>query len=417
MPADPAARRRNTPSWRHVPAPDPALEVVVVVPVRDEATRLAGALRALVRQRDALGRPLDPRRYEVLVLANNCEDASADVARAFAERYPSHRIHVAEVRFPPALAHVGQARACLMAEARRRLRRVQRGGRLGVIASTDADSAVAPDWLAETLAAIEAGAHAVGGRIVVDPALDDEGRPGGPAPETLARLARIARSDERWRLLGSRLEHLLDPQPHDVWPRHHQHFGASLALTTEAYDLAGGVPAVPFLEDEALVRAMRRRDLRVRHSPRVRIRTSSRLHGRVAVGLSQQRREWAHLGEAGIEPLVPHPLEEAELLTIRARLRRAWLAARPDGDAGDAAAREALIARTVAWIAARRAVSAGELDERLRGAATFGALWEDIEARRSRRTHRRHVPLDDAIDGMRRLVAHHEARRRSRSRR
>ena len=46
------------------------------------------------------------------------------------------------------------------------------GERDGVILTTDADSQVAPNWIAENLAAFEAGAEAVLGRID----LDDEGK-------------------------------------------------------------------------------------------------------------------------------------------------------------------------------------------------------------------------------------------------
>ena len=38
---------------------------------------------------------------------------------------------------------------------------------------------------------------------------------------------------------------LLDSVFHDPWPRHYQHFGASLAVTADAYRRAGGLPPVP----------------------------------------------------------------------------------------------------------------------------------------------------------------------------
>ena len=45
---------------------------------------------------------------------------------------------------------------------------VEGGERDGVILTTDADSQVAPNWIAENLAAFEAGAEAVLGRIDLD---------------------------------------------------------------------------------------------------------------------------------------------------------------------------------------------------------------------------------------------------------
>ena len=78
MPLLPARRR---PDWSGLPAPNRALRVTVVMPVRDEARRLPGALRALAGQRELDGARLDPARFEVIVLANNCSDASAQVVR------------------------------------------------------------------------------------------------------------------------------------------------------------------------------------------------------------------------------------------------------------------------------------------------------------------------------------------------
>ena len=71
------ARRRRRPDWKRLPPPHPSLELSVVMPVRDEARRLPAALRALASQRDADGTPFDPRRFEIIVLANNCSDAEA----------------------------------------------------------------------------------------------------------------------------------------------------------------------------------------------------------------------------------------------------------------------------------------------------------------------------------------------------
>lgn len=85
----------------------------------------------------------------------------------------------------------------------------------------------------------------------------------------LLPLRRIQLRDAAYRQLCVCLEDLLDPTPADPWPRHHQHFGASLALTTRACRRVGGLPEVRFLEDKALCQALRRHDLVLRHSPGV----------------------------------------------------------------------------------------------------------------------------------------------------
>jgi glycosyltransferase involved in cell wall biosynthesis len=69
-------------------------EVCVVVPVRNERAVMASTLQALARQTDFDGRPVDPRRYEIIVLANNCRDDSAAVARSVGRAHPDVRLHI-----------------------------------------------------------------------------------------------------------------------------------------------------------------------------------------------------------------------------------------------------------------------------------------------------------------------------------
>ena len=53
-----------------LPAPDPHLEAVVVVPARDEAERIGACLRALAEQRG-----VSEDAYEVVVVLDGCRDA------------------------------------------------------------------------------------------------------------------------------------------------------------------------------------------------------------------------------------------------------------------------------------------------------------------------------------------------------
>ena len=100
------------------------------------------------------------------MLANNCTDDSAEICRAFARQHPNLALQVAEVTLPTAQATVGHARRLLMEEPPRVGLPWAAGAR--VIASTDGDTRVAPDWLAATRAVVGDGADAVAGRILLD---------------------------------------------------------------------------------------------------------------------------------------------------------------------------------------------------------------------------------------------------------
>ncbi|MFN8540418.1 MAG: glycosyltransferase family A protein [Thermomicrobiales bacterium] len=212
--------------------PLPECEATVIIPARDEADRIGTTLRALAEQRDLDGRPLDRWRYEVIVLANNCDDGTAGVVRRFAQAERMPTLHVSELLLPPDLANVGTARRLLMDEACQRLLGNHRPR--GVIASLDADTRPAPTWLAATLREIARGADAVGRRIITDPG----------ERATLPHGARLRHlRDVAFRMLLAEVEALLDPVAHDPWPRHFQHFGASMAVTAATYRRAGEAAA------------------------------------------------------------------------------------------------------------------------------------------------------------------------------
>ncbi len=339
---------------RQLPPPRPALRACVIIPARNEAAALPAALAALAAQTDLAGRPLPPDSFEVIVLANNCTDGTAAVVRHFAGQHPAWALHVASLRLAAPDAHVGQARRLLMDEACQRLLGLGRFS--GLIASTDADTRVAPDWLAATQAEIAAGADAVGGRILVEPET-----PAGPAAGCLVR--RLQLRDAAYHLLCARLEAWLDPQAADPWPRHHQHFGASLALTARAYRRVGGLPVVRYLEDEALCQQLHRHDLRLRHSPHVVVHTSSRRCGRVEVGLSWQLREWAAHSATHREPLVACPKHLAARWLARRQLRGWWEHTKPFGVPEQG-------------IAAALGLPIKLLTRQVLASCTFGRLWD-----------------------------------------
>ena len=246
------------------------------------------------------------------MLANNCDDDTADVVRRYAAMYSDMQLRVREETFPPQQANIGNARRTLFDDA---CERFEREGVDGIVASTDADTCVAPDWIAQTQAEFAFGAQAVGGRIVLSPAgLHSLG------PSLRAMHLR----DTGYRILLANLEALVDPQPFDPYPRHHQHFGASLAVRVSTYRRAGGIPAVVTLEDMAFYNLLLGIDARVRHSPRVRVMTSARRDGRVAMGLSTQLVEWSKAAAEGMPRIEESATRSLTRMKLVRERRCAW---------------------------------------------------------------------------------------------
>jgi glycosyltransferase involved in cell wall biosynthesis len=278
-----------------VAAPSPNCRVTVVIPARDEAAGVGRTIEALCNQRDLDGSRLPAERFDVLVYANNCLDATAAMARAAAARHPKHAVHVVEESLPPNVAHIGTARRAAMNAASARFKAA--GITDAVLAATDADSVPSPTWLAWTLREMKP-VDVVTGRIVVDP---NEWRSLSPSTRTMLR------EEDAYHLTIAHLEALYDPKPYDPWPRHWQRSGPSMAVRLAAYDEVGGVPPVRTLEDIALYDALERHGAHIRHSVRVRVTTSARLQSRAAGGFGARIRAWDETGHAHRLLLVEDP--------------------------------------------------------------------------------------------------------------
>jgi glycosyltransferase involved in cell wall biosynthesis len=245
-----------------LPAPDQGLCAIVTVPARDEADRIGRCLLALAGQRGIV-----PGSFEVIVILDGCRDRTREVVSRFAEQKPGVRLHAVELM---SSRGVGRARRLGMDLACRRLLAIGRGD--GLVASTDADSVVAADWLAAQLELTRLGAQAIGGHIELQPR--ESGVLASAAVEQ--RELRGAR-----RMLALPREH-----PLEAVSEHHQFSGASLALTADTYRRCGGLPVRAALEDEALELELRARGVPIHRSRRVRVRTSARTDGRAPRGLA-----------------------------------------------------------------------------------------------------------------------------------
>ena len=135
------------------------LRAIVVVPARDEEERIGACLLALAGQRGHRSEQLRglPRSRS---LPRRHPRPRARVGLGGAERLT---LTILDSLIPG----VGHARRAGMDAACRRL--LDAGVPDGLIATTDADSRVAADWLAVQLELAAAGARAIGGRIELDP--------------------------------------------------------------------------------------------------------------------------------------------------------------------------------------------------------------------------------------------------------
>jgi glycosyltransferase involved in cell wall biosynthesis len=342
------------PAFAGLPALTAGCRLTVAIPARNEAELLGTALAALAAQQPLASGPPVRGTYDAIVFVNNSSDATVEVARAFAAAHPEFPLTDACADLPRAVAHVGTARKLVMDAAAARFAAGRRPG--GLVATTDADTLVAPDWIAQTYRAA-ADADAIASHV----ALGEE--------QIAALLApvRLLYSRERsYRRAVAEIEDLIDPQPHDRFPRHASVVGAGFAVTAAAYAAAGGVPPLAALEDLAFSHALVRIDARIRHSTLVRATTSDRRIARAPGGFGTFLADLDARGSAGETFFVDHPRKTLDAFESRAALRRIW---NRGGDAFDRA--------TVSRIFASDERDWLPLVDRSRA---FGSVYESVAA-------------------------------------
>ena len=291
------------------------MRACVVVPVQNEESRLPVLITAMADQRNLAGDPLPPRSFETILLLINCRDRSAAVARNLQRQHPQLQLHILEISFAAHEAHVGRARQILFDLASQRFQSLRRMD--GLILSTDADSRPAADWIAQNQAEIARGVDGVGGRILLEP------NERSVLPFGVRKLFLL---DIGYRRALEEMRALFALEAHDPFPRHHQHFGASLAVTASAYEAAGGMPLRRSREDVALYRALLASGGKFRHSHRVRVYTSARADGRADGGLADAITWW---NEQAIGS-VPVRVESAAGAETRLRDLGRWVAEYPE---------------------------------------------------------------------------------------
>ncbi len=247
------------------------------MPVRNERRRLPVFLKALERQQG-----IDWNRFVLCLFFDGCTDGSEEIVDAIAERLPFSVFTASchERREPNA----GRARRRAMALGCAQLAEAE----TGLLLSTDADSAPAPDWVQTARRALTL-ADVVAGRIQRAGARD-------ATQDRLEGYYNRLHAHRRW----------IDPVPWEPTPSHHFTGGANMGFRSEAYAALGGFKAHPSGEDARIVDEAARAGLRVRRDPQMLVRTSARRRGRAAAGLASHLNT---LDPDGIQ--VMHPADAA----------------------------------------------------------------------------------------------------------
>jgi glucosyl-3-phosphoglycerate synthase len=235
---------------------DVSVPSVVVVPARDEEKRIVACLEALARQ------SVGVRAFELILVADACVDATESVARAVAARLGI----TLTILSGPGVG-TGPARRLGMDAAAARLERLGAGD--GLIATTDADTVPAPDWLERQLDHVRAGAQVIAGMVQLNPEDSEE------LPEAVLDRRE---ADAEQRLSAVLLE--------DPAAAHHHFAGASLGVTAETYRAVGGLEAAPALEDELFARRLAEHGIPILRPADVIVETAARTEGRATRGLS-----------------------------------------------------------------------------------------------------------------------------------
>ncbi|MEU3016798.1 MULTISPECIES: glycosyltransferase [unclassified Nocardiopsis] len=217
--------------------------VTVVIPAHDEAESIVACLRSVHASLRRCG--LAPRRRRVVVVADDCADPTAELARA-------EGAHVLEV----ACRNVGAVRR---AGAELALDLVGPADDVWM-SFTDADSVVPERWIPAQLA-LSRNADAVAGTVEV---ADWSGRRAELA-ERFVRTYPVVRGGEH-------------PHVH----------GANLGVRASAYLDCGGFEALRMAEDQALVNELVRRGHRVSRPCDLPVTTSARSSPRAAGGFGDR---------------------------------------------------------------------------------------------------------------------------------
>ncbi|MFL9926319.1 glycosyltransferase family 2 protein [Herbaspirillum lusitanum] len=212
----------------------------VVIPAHNEEQYLSACLSAMHL---AARHPALNEAVRIIVALDACTDRSALIAR-------SHQVEIIAL----------QARNVGMARAAGASRLLAAGARW--LAFTDADSLVAPDWLAAQLL-LELNADAVCGTICVDD----------------------------WSEHSPQLQEHFRTSYFDREGHRHIH-GANFGISARAYKSVGGFPPMACSEDVAIVDLLIAAGARIAWSASPRVNTSARIASKARGGFGDTLSAW-----------------------------------------------------------------------------------------------------------------------------
>ena len=257
-----------------LPPPHQDLNLVVIIPAKNEAEEIEKTLSAHINQKTRENEIVSSSTYEIIVLCHNCTDTTYATCQQFSEAHPQSNIHVLILNSEIANT-VGAARRVLMNMASARL-----GNNHGIIASTDADTVPDTYWLSTLKSYITKNVDLVCGLINVDYKVIE------------GQALTYLRAKDNYLMLQAQLESKILPDPHDPWPRHNYNWGPNLAIKKHVYQSVGGIAPLPFLEDVDLFNKVVEKGYVVKHCMDTIVTTSVRINSRCEEGFGAELKVW-----------------------------------------------------------------------------------------------------------------------------
>ena len=237
-------------------------DITIVVPAADEEQRISGSLDAIDIARNHLYHRLGGIQVRVLVVLDDCHDATA----AIVARHPSVQPVTSTARNVGATRRLGTKHALQDLAT----------PKTAWLANTDADSRVPPDWLTGMIRQADQGADVILGTVL----------PGdGLRPQV----------EDAWFAA------------HDLSEGHPHVHGANFGIRASTYLSLGGWQPLPTGEDTDLAdRAARSAGVQVLRNATTPVVTSTRGHGRAPHGFSSYLRKLRE-ADPSITPADPKP--------------------------------------------------------------------------------------------------------------